>query len=73
MENPVVFGLGLTGTAGVLIGILWMVIQKGIKSKCRIAGEVITLDIHKETPGDQSPPLQPRRQSEVDRAATIPV
>ena len=74
MENPVIFGLGLTGTTGVLVGLLWFIIKKGLRSKCRIAGEIITLDIHKETPGDQSPPQEEiRRQSVIDRAAAIPV
>jgi len=74
MENPIIFGLGLTGTTGVMIGLIWFILKKGLKSKCRIAGEIITLDIHKESPGDQSPPLEPiRRQSAIDRSATIPV
>lgn len=71
MENPLIFGLGLTGTTGVVIGVFWLLIQKGLKSKCRIAGEVITLDIHKETPGDLTPPHV--TQAEVLQKSTIPV
>ena len=49
------FGLSVTGVAGVAIGLIWFLVSKGLKSKCVVKGMVMSVDIHKQTESDISP------------------
>jgi len=49
MENlPVI--LGVSGTAGVLLGMVCYVLARGVQSKCRFNGIEITFNVQKEGP-----------------------
>lgn len=51
--GTVTFGLGLTGTAGVVFGFLYYFISKGLHSRCLIRDVIVDLDIHKATKRDK--------------------
>ena len=49
MDSPLSLALGATGTSGLIIGLIWYLVARGLHSKCLIAGNSVTLEIRKET------------------------
>jgi hypothetical protein len=47
--------LGGTGTAGVVIGLIYFLLKKGARSKCVVAGQTIVVDVHETTKNEMSP------------------
>ena len=54
MDSPISLALGVTGTTGSVIALIWWVIARGLHSRCLLAGSSITIDIHKETPAEKT-------------------
>ena len=55
MDSPISLALGATGTTGLVIGVFWYLIARGLHSKCLIAGNSISLEIRKQTPEEKNP------------------
>ena len=55
MDSPLSLALGATGTSGLVIGLIWYLIARGLHSKCLIAGNSVTLEIRKQTAEEKNP------------------
>ena len=48
------FGIGVSGAGISIITIIGWFLAKGIRSKCMIGGNVLTIDVHKATPTEMA-------------------
>lgn len=80
MDN-LTLGLGASGLCGVILLAIGWFVARGVRSKCIVGGNVVSLDVHKatpnelnnitavreaETPGVVAPPLEPEQITVIE-------
>jgi hypothetical protein len=54
MDTTVSFGLGVTSIATTVLFVLGLIVARGMKSRCVLGGNVVSVDIHKQTEAEKA-------------------
>ena len=54
MDATISFGLGVTSIATTVLFVLGLVVARGMKSRCVLGGNVVSVDIHKQTEAEKA-------------------
>lgn len=62
MDTTISFGLGVTSIATTVLFVLGLIVARGIKSRCILGGNVVSVDIHKQTEAEKASDTQDQVQ-----------
>ena len=53
MDSTTAFGVGVTSLGSTVIMIIAWIIARGIKSRCVVGGNVLAIDVHRQTQAER--------------------